>query len=189
MIKESGAAVGEEPRGLIKSSRELVAGLFLLLIAALAFLGSYSLKFGQLSGIGPGLIPKVTAALVAAFGVLLIMQSMATGGDRLSPWSLRGIVFVLGSVLLFAFTIRTFGLIVSGPLAIIVSSMADRDTKWSEVLIFAVVLTALCGLLFKDLLGLPIPFDPIGLVPEAVTAAYVSFKKWFAASILSLFRR
>ena len=37
-------------------------------------------------------------------------------------------------------------------------------------------LTLLCGLLFKDLLSLPIPFDPAGLIPEPVFHAYVGVK-------------
>ena len=188
MANGSGSAAGEQPRGLIKSSRELGAGLFLVFLAAVAFLGAFSLKFGQLSGIGPGLMPKVTAGLVAAFGLLLIVESLTVVGDKLEAWSLRGIVFVLGSVLVFAAAVRPAGLIVAGPLAVMVSSLADRDTKWWEIAVFAVVLTTVCGFMFKDMLGLPIPFDPLGLVPEPVAAAYVIFKKWFAATVLGLFR-
>ncbi len=189
MSNETGAAAGDRPRGAIKSTRELGAGLFLLALAAFALIGSFSLKFGQLSGIGPGLMPKVTAAIIAGFGLLLIIQAFTTAGESLEPWSLRGIVFVLGSVLVFASTVRTAGLIVAGPLAVMISALADRDTKWWEVAIFAVVLTALCGFMFKDMLGLPIPFDPLGLVPEPVSAGYVTFKKWFASTVLGLFNR
>jgi Tripartite tricarboxylate transporter TctB family len=188
MSNESGAAADDRPRGAIKSTRELGAGLFLLALAAFALAGAYGLKFGQLSGIGPGLMPKVTAAILAGFGLLLIIQSFTTVGDRLEPWSMRGIIFVLGAVLVFAATVRTAGLIVAGPLAVMISALADRDTKWWEVAIFAVVLTGLCGFMFKDMLGLPIPFDPLGLVPNDVAAAYVTFKKWFASTVLGLFK-
>ena len=56
------------------------------------------------------------------------------------------------------------------------SSLADKDTRPIEVVIFAVVMTLLCGLLFKELLSLPIPFDPAGLVPEPVTHVYAGAK-------------
>lgn len=189
MSNEFGAAAGDRPRGAIKSSRELGAGLFLLALAAFALIGSFSLKFGQLSGIGPGLMPKVTAAILAGFGLLLILQAFTTVGERLEAWSFRGIFFVLGAVLVFAFTVRTAGLIVAGPLAVMISALADRDTKWWEILIFAAVLTTVCGFMFKDMLGLPIPFDPLGLVPNDVAAGYVTFKKWFASTVLGLFKR
>ena len=49
------------------------------------------------------------------------------------------------------------GLIVAGPLAVMFSSLADKDTRPVEVVIFAVVMTLLCGLLFKELLQLADP--------------------------------
>jgi hypothetical protein len=45
--------------------------------------------------------------------------------------------------------------------------------------VFSIVMTLLCGLLFKEVLNLPIPYDPVGLVPEPVNAAYVGVKSAF----------
>lgn len=159
-------------RGLLKSPQDFGAGLFLLFFAALAYFGAYGLKFGQMRGIGPGLMPKVTAVLLAAFGVLLIVTSLTSRGSLLERWSIRGPFFILGAVLLFAATIRgadfpdlgiklpALGLVVSGPLAVIFSSFADRSTRWIEVIIFAVAITVFCVGLFKYLLRLPIPLAP-----------------------------
>lgn len=159
-------------RGLLKSPQDFAAGLFLIFFAALAYYGAYGLKFGQMRGIGPGLMPKVTAVLLAAFGVLLIVTSLTSRGSLLERWSIRGPFFILGAVLLFAATIRgadfpglgiklpALGLIVSGPLAVIFSSFADKTTRWVEVIIFAICITAFCAGLFKYLLRLPIPLAP-----------------------------
>ena len=68
------------------------------------------------------------------------------------------------------------GLIVAGPLAVIFSSFADKDTRPLEVVVFGVVMTLICGLLFKELLNLPIPFDPAGLIPGPVDHAYIGVK-------------
>ena len=46
------------------------------------------------------------------------------------------------------------------------SSFADKDTRPVEIVVFAVIMTLLCGLLFKELLSLPIPFDPPASFPE-----------------------
>lgn len=158
------------PRGLLKSPQDFAAGLFLIAFASIGFFGSLNLKFGELTGIGPGLFPRVMAILLASFGVLLIVSALVTRGSLLERWSIRGPFFVLGAVVVFALTIRGFdfgplnipalGLAVSGPLAVIVSAYADHDTRWSEVLVFAVVITALCIGLFKFLLRLPIPIAP-----------------------------
>ncbi len=183
--------------GLVRSPFDFAGGLFLLALAALGFAGGFNLPFGTLSGIGSGLMPRVVATLVGAFGVLLVLQALVCEGDRLERWHVRGPVFVLGAVLVFAVFIRgstlTFGgfgglpllasvkvpplgLVVAGPLAVIFSSFADKDTRPVEVVVFAVVMTLLCGLLFKELLNLPIPFDPAGLIPESINHAYVGVK-------------
>ena len=87
-------------------------------------------------------MPKVVAVLVATFGVALVLQGLAIGGDRLERWAMRGPILVLAAVLVFAFTIRLLGLVVAGPLCFIVSALADRDTRPVEVIVSATVATA-----------------------------------------------
>lgn len=200
-------------RGPIKSPFDLAGGLFLIGLAALGLAGGFNLPTGTLSSIGSGLMPRVVAILVGAFGVFLIVQALIFEGKILERWHLRGPVFVLGSVLVFALVIRgstlnvggffgipllatvripQLGLVVAGPLAVIVSALAARDTKPLEIVVFSVVLTLLSGLLFKELLNLPIPFDPAGVIPEPVNAAY-NGAKWALAQafnfIVSMFGR
>ena len=125
---------GEAARraGPIRSPHDLAGGLFLLGLAAVGFIGGFNLPFGRLDEIGSGFMPKTVAVLVAAFGVLLLAQGLILDGDRLARWHLRGPVFVLGAVLLFAATRRgatlslgshalaipPLGLAFAGPLAV-----------------------------------------------------------------------
>src|SRR5207344_3618222 len=90
----------------IRSPLDFAGGLFLLGIAAIGYAGAFSLPFGQLSGIGSGLLPKVVAMLVAAFGAILLLQSLVVVGDRVERWAVRGPLLVLAAVLVFAFAIR-----------------------------------------------------------------------------------
>jgi putative tricarboxylic transport membrane protein len=151
--------------GRIKSPLDLAGGLFLIAIATTGFLGAFDLPLGHLSGVGSGLLPKSVALLVAAFGLLLVVQGLYTEGDVLERWAIRGPLFVLGAVLVFAATIRQWGLIAAGPLAIIISSLADKDTRLFEIILFAIVITAASIGLFKLLLRLPIPIFPPGYGP------------------------
>jgi putative tricarboxylic transport membrane protein len=198
MTSQSPQAPARPRSGLVKSPFDLAGGLFLLGLAALGLAGGFNLPFGTLSGIGSGLMPRVVAILVGAFGAVMVAQALVMEGDRLERWHARGPVFVLGAVLVFAMLIRgstlnfggvlgipllasvripPLGLVVAGPLAVIVSAFAARDTRLSEILVFAVVMTLLCGLLFKELLGLPIPFDPAGVIPDPVNDVYVAAKR------------
>jgi hypothetical protein len=189
------------PRGMVKSPLDVAGGVFLLALAAIGFAGGFNLPTGTLSGIGSGLLPKTVAVLIAAFGVFLVVQGLLFEGDSLEKWHLRGPVYVLGGVVLFAMVIRgstlnfggvlgipvlasvhipALGLIVGGPLAVIVSSLAEKSTRPLEIVLFAIIMTMLSGILFKELLNLPIPFDPAGLVPAWINAVYVGIKSAIA---------
>jgi Tripartite tricarboxylate transporter TctB family len=170
LSKEAPEGQDSERRGLVKSPEDMAAGLFLLLFAAVLLWGAWDLRIGQLRNVGAGLMPKVTAFLLGVFGLLLVVQSLFVRGSVLQRWSLRGPVFVLGAILLFAATIRgvdfgifklpALGLVVSGPLAVFVSALADPQTRIKEAAIYALLLTAACIGVFKYALRLPIPLAP-----------------------------
>jgi hypothetical protein len=176
MLDVPGDRAQPSGRGIIKSQLDLGAGLLLVALALVGFYGSLGLRFGQLTSVGPALMPRSVAILVGVFGVGLVVTSFLSFGPRLERWRLRGPFFVLGSVLLFAMTIRgstlTFGslkiaipqlgLAIAGPLTVLVASMADRDTRPVEILIYTVFLTIACVGMFKFLLRLPIPILPLG---------------------------
>jgi putative tricarboxylic transport membrane protein len=169
-----------------RSAIDIAGGLFLLAIAALGYLGGFNLPVGHLSGIGSGLLPKTLAFLVATFGILLIVQGLFGEGPALERWAIRGPFFVIGAVVLFALTIRWGGLIVAGPLAVIMASLGSDETRPTEIAVFAVALTLLSGLLFKELLNLPIPFDPLGLIPSFLSYAYAGAKEGIAGFFVAL---
>lgn len=141
----------------VRSPQDAAAGLFLIGIAALALWQTTELAMGTLRSFGPGMLPRALAVILGGSGVALIVSSFLKDGSALERWSLRGPVFILGSILLFAFTIRNFGLVVAGPLAMIAGAYASPEARFKETAIFAVVLTAVCIVLFNVLLRLPIP--------------------------------
>jgi putative tricarboxylic transport membrane protein len=169
-----------------RSAIDIAGGLFLLAIAAVGYIGGFSLPVGHLSGIGSGLLPKTLAFLIAAFGILLIVHGLVGAGPALEGWAIRGPFFVLGAVVLFALTIRWGGLVVAGPLAVVMSALASEETRPTEITVFAVAMTLLSGLLFKELLNLPIPFDPLGLLPGWLFHAYLAAKDGIAGSFAAL---
>ena len=153
-------ASNQPPKRLVKSPTELLAGLLLIGLAAVALFGTINLNSGQLSSMGPGMMPKITSIGLAIFGSVLIVQSFIAVGPALQAWNWRGILFVFGAVLVFAATIRGLGLGVAGPLSVIISSLADRDTRLIEIISFALLMTAVSAVLFRWLFGLPIPILP-----------------------------
>ena len=152
------AAGGKARRGRL--SREVCAGLFLIAAAAIGYYAAYPLDAGSMSGVGSGLLPKAVALGTGAFGVYLVVAGFIGSDERIEGFSFRGTIFILGAILAFATTVRPFGLLVAGPLAMLISAMADPDTRPLEIVVFTTCMTVGCYLLFKVILRLPIPVLP-----------------------------
>ncbi len=161
----------EKAQGIrVRSTQDLAAGVFMMLLAGLALVLSSDLPIGTLRQLGPGMLPRAFAVICAGLGLMLALASLRFDGEKLAGWSWRGVLFVLGGAVLFGLTIRGFdlgpikvpqlGLIVSGPLVVLVAGCAAEDVRWKELIIFAVAMTTFCALLFKYALSLPIPLAP-----------------------------
>jgi putative tricarboxylic transport membrane protein len=98
--------------------------------------------------------------LLGLLGMLLVLASMLGEGPALGRWSIRGPVLILGALVAFGITVRPLGLVVAGPLAILVGALASDEVRWTETCIFGALMTAFCIGLFKFALGLPIPLAP-----------------------------
>ena len=137
--------------------QDIAAGFFMIFVALVGLWQASELPMGTLRAVGPGLLPMSLSILLAALGAIVVIIGFMQPGAGLERWSLRGLLFILGSIVLFALTIRTLGLILAGPLTMLVASAADPQTNWKHTLIFSIILTGFCILLFKVALRLPIP--------------------------------
>lgn len=144
-------------RAVIRSPQDLVAGITLVAVALFALWASSNLSQGRLGAMGPAMMPRATAVLIGLLGILIAGTALVARGPALAHWPLRGPFFVCLGLLAFAFTIRSVGLVVAGPLVAIVSGAASPDTRFKELLVFGIAVTAFSIVLFKYLLNLPIP--------------------------------
>ncbi len=187
---------GSGARGFVRGPQSFVAGLGLIGLALFAIWAGDDLARGTLGAIGPGLMPFWLAIGVALCGAALCVAGLLREGAPLQSMPLRGPVVVLLAIGLFAVTIRPFafgafttpglGLVVAGPLAVLVAGYASHEARLSELLILGLLLTAGCMLLFGDLLNLPIPMLPNALI-QALSGALPSRTLLrIAAGILAL---
>jgi hypothetical protein len=92
------------------------------------------------------------------YGILLLLfLAILKRHAGFAASGLRGPFFVVAGIIAFALTIRLFGMVVAGPLAMVISGFATDEVREGEILIFAAVLTAACVGLFRYALNLPIP--------------------------------
>jgi hypothetical protein len=163
--------------GPLRAPQSLMGGLLLIGLSALALWLTTDLDQGTLNAMGPAMLPRWLAIAVGLSGLALVVFAFLKDGDALERWSLRGPVFVIGAILAFAVTIRPFsfgglatpglGLLVSGPLAIILGGYATPEARLRDLVILALSLTPFCMVLFGDLLNLPIP-----VFPQALTGLF-----------------
>ena len=118
------------------------------------------LPIGTLGGMGPGMLPKSLAVLFGLLGAALVLDSFLETSLPLEPWSIRGPVLVALAIVAFGLTVRPLGLVVAGPLAIVIAAFASDEVHWVETIVVGVLMTAVCVGLFKFALGLPIPLAP-----------------------------
>jgi putative tricarboxylic transport membrane protein len=140
-----------------RGTQDIAAGLFLIVVALIAFWQAKGLPLGSLRAMGAGMLPTALAVLLGVFGIAIALIGALRPGVAFERWSFRGLLFVLGAIITFALTVRLFGLVVAGPLTMLIAGAADPQTNWKHTLIFSIVLTAFCILLFKVALRLPIP--------------------------------
>lgn len=154
MTDQTHPAAGQ---GRVLLSQDRAAGLTLIAVSGFALWASSDLATGTLRFIGPGLMPKLLAALVGVTGIILLVLSFLRPSQPMPAIPLRGPVCVLAGILAFALTVQTLGFAVAAPLLALLAGLADRDMRWLELLGFAAFMTIGCILVFKVGLNLPIP--------------------------------
>jgi hypothetical protein len=102
-------------------------------------------------------------AFATVFGLLYaaLLLGLLAYNLRAPGWldrtGLRGPLFVIGGLLAFALTVRNVGLLLAAPLLAVISGAASHETRFGELIVFAVFMTLLCVGVFKYALNLPIP--------------------------------
>ena len=140
--------------------QDFVGGLVVIAVALFAFWQAAELPIGTLGGMGPGMLPKSLAVLFGLLGALLVLDSFLETGLPLEPWSIRGPVLVAVAMVAFGLIVRPLGLVVAGPLAIVIAALASNEVRWVETIVVGLLMTIICIGLFKFALGLPIPLAP-----------------------------
>ncbi len=152
----------QESSGARGVSQDLGAGLFLVAVSLVALWQGAGLDTGTLREMGPGMLPRALAILTGVCGAFVATRPFWSSEvqESLAGWSLRGPALIVGAALFFSYAIRPLGFTVAGPIAILLAALGGRETRWIEIVVFAVVMTAFCTLLFRVALGLPIPVAP-----------------------------
>jgi hypothetical protein len=141
----------------LHNNKDLWAGLLLIAIGAgaMAIAGNY--PFGTALRMGPGFYPVALGGILVVFGLYLLGSGLRGSARIESPWSLRALVILPLSLVLFGLLIERAGFIPAMLVLILISAIASTQLKFAEILLFAIGLTALSVAVFVWALGLPYP--------------------------------
>ena len=148
--------------GLVRvlNPQDFYGGMALILLALIAFVASNDLPGMRGFAFGPGTAPRLFAATLALLSLGVVVGGLLTAGPHISGYKIRGVVFIIGAILVFAATIRPLGLVIASFACMVCCAAAAEDIKWRETLIIAAVVTAGCSLLFPYGLNLPFQLWP-----------------------------
>jgi putative tricarboxylic transport membrane protein len=144
----------------VRSPQDYYGGLVLVGLGVLALILSADLPGMRGFAFGPGTAPRLFAIGLALLSFVLACVGLSTDGPHIDSYSFRGLILVTASVFLFAATIRPLGLIPASFLTIMVAAFATTEVRWKESVVWAVVLTAFCAVLFPYGLNLPFQLWP-----------------------------
>ncbi len=155
----------------VRGPRDFWGGLVLIALAIVAIMASGDLPGQHGFAFGPGTAPRIFAVLLAVIGGLVALSGLLFEGPTIEPYAVRGPLYVLAGILLFAGMIRgvdlevvripPLGLVPSTFVAFIVSIWGSTEFRWVESLIAAAAMTAFCIALFVSLLQLPFQLWPM----------------------------
>jgi putative tricarboxylic transport membrane protein len=150
-------------RRIIQDPRDYYGGLALLGLALFAIWASSDLPGMHGFAFGPGTAPRLFAGILGGSGAAVALVGCFSEGPGLERFAIRGPVFITLSTIVFAVTIRHFGLVVASFISILVSAAGSNESRWLETIIWGAFLTAFCAFLFPYALNLPMPLWPQNL--------------------------
>src|SRR3546814_464114 len=90
----------------VRSGQDLGAGLLFVAVGALGLWLASGHSMGTAMRIGTGVFPTLLCGGLVAVGAIVAVRSLTFEGERLTPFALRPLFFVLAAVLVFSFSIE-----------------------------------------------------------------------------------
>jgi len=106
---------------------------------------------------GAAYFPTLLGYLLILIGSISMIRAFVVRGTAVGALAIKGLLMVVGAVVLFGLLVRGTGMALALPLLVVVSAAASSRFRWSPTLIMAAGLTIFCVLVFLKGLGIPLP--------------------------------
>jgi hypothetical protein len=147
----------------IKNEKDFWSGLMFIVVGAGFAWGATDYSFGTAARPGPAYFPFGLGVLMAVLGALVLFKSLSVesdGGDRIGAIAWKPLTIIVGSLVLFGFTLPYLGMVIALPLLIVTSALAGDEFHLGEALLNSLILTVGSWVVFIWGLNLVIPMWP-----------------------------
>lgn len=144
----------------IRDPQDFWAGVMFMAFGAAAIFFARNYAFGSAARMGPGYFPTVLGGLLIALGLITSLRGLAFAGPAVSRFNWKPLLWVLGSIVVFAAALQWLGLVVAIFLLIIGSALGGHEFRLREVLILAFCLCVASVGIFVYGLQLQFPLLP-----------------------------
>jgi drug/metabolite transporter (DMT)-like permease len=147
----------------IKSQKDFVSGILLVIVGAAFAVGATNYSFGVAVRPGPGYFPFGLGIILALLGVVVLFSAFKQerkGGDPIGkiPW--RPLLCIVGAIVFFGFCLPKLGFVISFPIMIVLTAAGSNEFTWRDALLNAAILTVMSYGIFIYGLQLTIPLWP-----------------------------
>ena len=147
---------GTSFRKVLLSQDGLSGLMFIAAAGGFAYLAQ-DLSLGTALRMGAGYFPLLLSGLLAIIGLVILLRAFADEAEAPSAIAWRGLVLVVGAVLVFGFGLGRLGLGPCVAISTVMSAMASGQVGWRAAMLLAAGLVAFTWAVFILALGLPIP--------------------------------
>ena len=149
-------------------NKDLLAGLVFLAfgLAAMA-IADRDYPMGSATHMGPGNFPALLGLVLALFGVYLAARGIGwRRAEKPVTWDWRPVTCIVASMLAFGFLLPRLGLVPALVVMFVIATLGGPRlehsgmTRWREVLVLTLAMTAFAVGVFVVLLKLPFALFP-----------------------------
>jgi len=145
-----------------RAPRDLGSAFVIILIGAAGIYFGADLTMGTAGRMGPGYFPRLLSWCIVGMGAIIGFLALGSEGPPIEKPHIRPIFFVLASLVAFGYLLDYIGLAVTAVVSVMIAAFARKEVKLLESLIFAVLISLACVLIFVYALGQPLPDCPNG---------------------------
>jgi hypothetical protein len=147
---------------MIKSKKDLYAGIMFIAIGAFFALWATNYPMGSSVRMGPAYFPTILGWLLAGLGLIIAIRGFTIPDEEPRATQLKPLLLINGAAVIFGILIDPLkiGFVGAVVVSVIVCAMGGYEFKWKEAIIEAVVLVIVCWAAFVWGLGLPFRLFP-----------------------------